>query len=239
MVLTVSEHLQVNANASQIDHGQIDRLFRQYVATEGRSFVDTTDKYASMTKLFTSVVATDGAMTLHSNLPRCGDDQALEEWIRGDALRGRPTGSSLGAPPVDSTDDRTIMLMRRLVANLCVYLDACRSDCEPPLGVVTRHGRVHGRRNYVVGRAVKLPGHVREAARALAESHVRHAAWKVRSRFIVRGHWRHPPFWKSRAEYKLIWIRPYWRGPETGPELRRIYAAAAHGESEAEAKNDC
>lgn len=36
-------------------------------------------------------------------------------------------------------------------------------------------------------------------------------------RVRVQGHWRRQPHGPGRRERKLIWIEPFWRGPEDGP----------------------
>jgi hypothetical protein len=48
----------------------------------------------------------------------------------------------------------------------------------------------------------------------------------LRVRTLVAGHWRNQPHGTNRALRKLIWIRPFWRGPEDAPELnpRRVLA---------------
>lgn len=35
-------------------------------------------------------------------------------------------------------------------------------------------------------------------------------------RVRVSGHWRNQAYGKGRSEHKLIWIEPFWRGPEDG-----------------------
>lgn len=36
-------------------------------------------------------------------------------------------------------------------------------------------------------------------------------------RYSVRGHWRNQPHGPARSLRKLMWIQPYWKGPEDGP----------------------
>ncbi|MBI4918178.1 MAG: hypothetical protein HY825_20240 [Acidobacteria bacterium] len=43
-------------------------------------------------------------------------------------------------------------------------------------------------------------------------------AYKVR--WIVRGHWRNQPCGPGRMQRELIWICPYWKGPEGAPTPR-------------------
>lgn len=41
-------------------------------------------------------------------------------------------------------------------------------------------------------------------------------SWKLAHRVQVRGHWRHQPYGPDRADRRLLWIKPHWRGPEMG-----------------------
>lgn len=52
----------------------------------------------------------------------------------------------------------------------------------------------------------------------------------LRVRTLVAGHWRNQAHGEGRALRKLIWIRPFWRGPEDVPELnpRRVLALPSH-----------
>ena len=42
-------------------------------------------------------------------------------------------------------------------------------------------------------------------------------------RVRVQGHWKRQPHGPGKAERKIIWIQPYWRGPDdkTPPEATR------------------
>lgn len=43
------------------------------------------------------------------------------------------------------------------------------------------------------------------------------------ARFIVRGHWRNQPCGHNMTERKLIWIKPYFKGPEMAELVSRPY----------------
>jgi hypothetical protein len=38
--------------------------------------------------------------------------------------------------------------------------------------------------------------------------------WQLSSRFIVQGHFRNQPYGEGRSSRKLIFIEPFWKGPE-------------------------
>ncbi len=44
-------------------------------------------------------------------------------------------------------------------------------------------------------------------------------------RFIVRGHWRNQPHGEKGEQRKLIWIRPYYKGPELAELVNKPYIA--------------
>lgn len=43
------------------------------------------------------------------------------------------------------------------------------------------------------------------------------------ARFIVRGHWHNQPYGHNMTEKKLIWIKPYFKGPEMADLVNRPY----------------
>jgi hypothetical protein len=42
-------------------------------------------------------------------------------------------------------------------------------------------------------------------------------------RFTVRGHWRHQKCGKNMSEVKIIWIKPYYKGPELANIINKEY----------------
>ena len=46
---------------------------------------------------------------------------------------------------------------------------------------------------------------------------------QLAKRFIVRGHWRNQPHGSQLSERKLIWIKPYYKGPEMADLVNRPY----------------
>lgn len=48
-----------------------------------------------------------------------------------------------------------------------------------------------------------------------------HAAFKLAHRVQVRGHWRNQACGVGRAERKLIWIKPHYKGPEMAEVVNR------------------
>lgn len=48
---------------------------------------------------------------------------------------------------------------------------------------------------------------------------------RITCRFIVRGHWTHQVHGPQRSLRKPLWIKPYWKGPQSGAQLIRSYIA--------------
>ncbi len=53
---------------------------------------------------------------------------------------------------------------------------------------------------------------------------------KLLVRCLVTGHWRHQPHGPGRSERKLIWIKPFWRGPTDAPVSNPERVILAPGE---------
>lgn len=49
-------------------------------------------------------------------------------------------------------------------------------------------------------------------------------AYQLTVRFRVRGHWRHQPYGPGRAERKLIWVSPFWKGPTLAEVIQQSYS---------------
>lgn len=119
----------------------------------------------------------------------------------------------------------------RLVANLCVYLTSERGEKEWDPKAPKRSNR-HGQPMptvHNVGSAIKLPKGLREAARAYCQKGKRPEAWKLQSRYTVRGHWRRQAHGEKRSLRRLMWIEPHWKGPEAAESMTRLYEVAERG----------
>lgn len=77
-----------------------------------------------------------------------------------------------------------------------------------------------GHKHYTVGREIKLSPQLR----ALASATNRPNKYRFRSRWLVRGHFRNQPVGPGKADRRVIYIHPHWKGPEGGIELRPIYS---------------
>lgn len=136
---------------------------------------------------------------------------------------------SLGEMAFESSGEETdAAAMLRIAQNLLAYVSSLRAADEPSgamprcFDLTTREGAPT--RSWTIGRAIKLPGSVLAAARS---GGVRSAAWKLGARFVVRGHWRHQACGEARANRKVIWIAPHWKGPDNQEAFARLYEIGA------------
>lgn len=114
----------------------------------------------------------------------------------------------------------------RLVMNLITYINSLGGLRDEHLTQVqqSKHGRLKPgttkRRDYLLGREIKLSPELRALASADGP-----ARYRFKSRWLVRGHFRHQPIGEGRNERKVIWIQPHWKGPKEGPVLVPRYVA--------------
>ena len=67
---------------------------------------------------------------------------------------------------------------------------------------------------------VQMAPEMRAAAKALVRMDADYAVRKMAMRHIVRGHWKHQVIKNGR---KLIFVAPYWRGPDGPAAWGRVY----------------
>lgn len=48
------------------------------------------------------------------------------------------------------------------------------------------------------------------------------AKYQIKVRTLVSGHWRKQPYGKDNLHRKLLWIKPFWRGPKDAPISRSM-----------------
>lgn len=121
-------------------------------------------------------------------------------------------------------DSRAITIAWRIIVNLVLYLKYTASGAASvSSGKTVNHD--HGLNSivYELGRDVKIERNLRDAARAFCISGKKPEGWTLAKRFIVRGHWKQQVHGPARAERKLIFVEPYWKGPADAPASARAY----------------
>ena len=123
---------------------------------------------------------------------------------------------------IEGADALAIRSIRQIAFGMLAYVTAVdRAIAERPAPTKKRGSsddrlrpRVHD-----VGRDIKIDSILVKHARAGA----REVALPIKSRFIVRGHYRNQPHGPGRLERKSIWITPFFKGPEEGAKIVHTY----------------
>jgi hypothetical protein len=117
---------------------------------------------------------------------------------------------------------RVLRLATRLIVGLLYTMQYTQhfKTAKPSLNDQRKHIRSGPpkHRTIFVGKPMKLD--VRPAIRAFAEGR-KHGAPAVQT--LVRGHFKRQVVGVARSGRKVIWVEPYWRGPEEAPILARPY----------------
>jgi hypothetical protein len=74
-------------------------------------------------------------------------------------------------------------------------------------------------KHWTIGREIKIDPELVRVARGGA----REIAFHIKSRFMVRGHYRNQAHGPSRSLRTSKWIAPHWKGPEEGARLVHTY----------------
>lgn len=160
-------------------------------------------------------VCTTGPYTV-IDLRAPDEAEALDPWARG-----------CGNPSV-----------ARFVVNLCVYINSLHAlprpegQRKPGGGSRKREKEPQTPQRWVLGREIKLSNGMLQAARAVASGATtakQRAEYRMHARFMVRGHWRNQACGAKRAERRMRWIEPYWKGPEMAEGLARLYSLPDEG----------
>lgn len=162
------------------------------------------------------------------------DHTAVHELTKVLAARD-PVAWFRGVPDPDvltSVDAASLRNAKRILMGLSLWLR------ERALGQPRGHARPRTKAErrlssagglpqvWEVGREVPLVQSLIDAARARGERGER-AAWRLKKRFIVRGHWKRQPHGPGRSERRLQFIAPYWKGPADGVGIAHLYDAGA------------
>lgn len=176
---------------------------------------------------------TESGLNVFRRAPWPAEHETIEAWIGA----SDEIFTGLGMFEMDDTDTRCSEAGYRLCANLALYLAARLRD-EPNLLVkkAPKRPRRDGDTGnpittFTVGQEIKLGREVREAAQALMQRGTRAGGWTLKSRHVVRGHWKHQPKGHHRADRERIWVQPYWRGEDLTTAVTRQYAVQQPEES--------
>ncbi len=124
---------------------------------------------------------------------------------------------------IDEGTVRVLFMARRLLAGLLLTLDEtaflrdrkrAANDSPPSSGREDPKHRV-----FSIGKAISVD--CRPAVKSFLNGSRKGAPPSVQT--LVRGHYKRQVVGMTRTGRKVIWIEPYWRGPEDAPILARPY----------------
>lgn len=136
------------------------------------------------------------------------------EWLSG------------GTPFANDEKERIMLLCCNYVSGLLYTLQHTRDwaarEHKNHWGWSLRNGPrpPPNHRNVVCGRPIKVS--LRDMVRAQASGATRQSA-PAMFQSCVRGHYKRQVIGVGRSGRKVIWVEPYWRGPEGAPMLVRPY----------------
>jgi hypothetical protein len=126
-----------------------------------------------------------------------------------------------GGVPLAAEDKNALRSAIRLTVNSIVYVNDLRARATLDLGAPAQrahHGTITPKNWHLRG-PTKLGPELLAAARSMNDE----PQWRLKSRFVVRGHWRNQPHGPENRERYLKWIAPYWKGPQDGEVMERTY----------------
>lgn len=154
------------------------------------------------------------------------------EFLKGDEARWESLEMKNPNPRYLETDNVAMRAAIRIVANLCSWIESIGgiSGQKPSNALLKRMGNKKKPRitQWIMGREVKLePDLLRSAKEHILglDSRRSPAGWHLTTRFPVRGHMRRQACGKNWSERKVIWIKPFFHGPQGGDVMAHIYKA--------------
>jgi hypothetical protein len=156
------------------------------------------------------IYATDGVRILSTIAPR-----AELSWA---ALEALPDEVALD---VDREARTTI---QRVVLGALAYATAADRAIEERFpGLPKKRRDQPSIKHWTIGRTIQIDPELVRVARAGA----REIAFRIKSRFVVRGHYRNQAHGPGRSLRTTKWIAPFFKGPEEGAQLVHTYKPTA------------
>lgn len=152
------------------------------------------------------------------------NDPIISDWHRcnlADTLFGRSRAEKVSE--LSDSDSSLRLLIRKAIVGLLYTMQHTNHwKHGGRISPVERSGRLRGspppHRAIFIGRPLKVD--CKEYVRDVCAGR-RVAAPSVQT--MVRGHLKRQVVGKGRKGRKVIWVEPYWRGPEDAPILSRPY----------------
>lgn len=128
----------------------------------------------------------------------------------------------------NNVDDAAAAAAKRIAVNLALYINSLNSGPDSEVrkkASIKIEGSTAQTRRIVIGREVKLDKRIRAAASTVNGDGTPRIPWRASYKFVVRGHWRNQRTGVGRKETTRVWVRPFWKGPDSAADaLVRRYA---------------
>lgn len=152
-----------------------------------------------------AIYATDGVRLLSTIAPR-----ADLSWA---ALEELPDEVAL------DTDKEARATIQRVVFGALAYATAVDRAITERFPAPKKRRDQPSIAHWTIGRTIKIDPELVRTARGGA----REIAFRIKSRFVVRGHYRNQAHGPNRSLRTMKWIAPFFKGPEEGAQLVHTY----------------
>ena len=127
----------------------------------------------------------------------------------------------------EEADRQARRTIQQIVFGMLAYVNAVDQAVTPRQSVEKKSNRKKKHKasdenklkHWEVGRTIRLDPKLVAAARGGS----REIALKIKTRFIVRGHYRNVAHGPGRKLHTMKWIAPFWKGPEEGARIVHTY----------------
>lgn len=124
----------------------------------------------------------------------------------------------------DDTDRNARRTIQQIVFGMLAYVNAVDGAVtERPAPEKSKKKKRKGGesklKHWEVGRTIRLDQNLVRAARGGS----REIALRIKTRFIVRGHYKNVAHGPKRTLRTMKWISPFWKGPEEGARIVHTY----------------
>lgn len=146
------------------------------------------------------------------------DDFSLHAWRNPEDWFNYESGA-----PEDESYDTAVELMLRLSASFSLWMATKpgRMYKSTSKGKKSRKERARPTRWYVGKRSPIPRDFVNTVKGAVGQGSLK--GKKLSMQHVVRGHYKKQPCGQGLTERKIVWVEPYWRGPDSEEAWARIY----------------
>jgi hypothetical protein len=138
-----------------------------------------------------------------------------------------PVGGTMDQSlPLPEADSRTMAVIGKLIVNVCLALSDPSRVRAIGSGHQTRPKAKGSQRQAPATRVFQVGSPVRHDFREHVAAFTAGKVLEISVQSFVAGHYKMQPHGPRNALRKLIWLEPYWRGPEEAPIALRPHKLA-------------